>query len=225
MATGRNIADWLKLFGGPSHPWVGQGVALALGLVGLGWGLGVAPAQAGTVVISTGGVVVSTPNFFLSVGQPVVFYPTYGVYPSGVYSSTVYFPTYFPSYFPTYPVYHLPVYYPVYPAPIYPSLVIDDAGAPQGMPVEGLWPGLAGDFAAGEGRLGAAGEGRSLQFAPMVQFTSYPSSGSAMELMGTSGLAVPPEAADPLPDTAIGGTTYRISSPNPYSESLRTIDE
>jgi hypothetical protein len=85
-------------------------LALALGSLTLG-----TPAQAGTIVISNGGLIISTADFFLSIGHPVVIHQPVIV---------------------SYPVYHFPygsryriqTYHPHRPYRYrgYPPLAIDD---------------------------------------------------------------------------------------------------
>ncbi|HEY9878972.1 MAG TPA: hypothetical protein V6D29_10980 [Leptolyngbyaceae cyanobacterium] len=186
---------------------------ITTGLVGLGLSLFSAPAQADTVVISTGGFAISAPNFFLSVGNPVVFYPTVVSYPSVIYS---------PSYF-LFPQPY-PIHQSLYPASTYPPLAIDDAISPPvqpdgvvGTPTVITNPvryTLTNNYVV-----------RSDSPDPIARFTSNTMPWVGVQDLSTSREGVTPGSPSSPLQPGTETTDYQISSPDPFNQSLRSLDQ
>ena len=192
-------------------------------LVVVGGGAALAtPVEAGTVVIRSGGVVVSTSDFFLSIGRPVVIYQPVIVSP----------PVY---HFPNHPRYRIPAHYPRYRSgypsyphrsyPGHPPLAIDDR--------------LESDGLSGfQNR--RVPEGMGLQSIPAtsVTFPRYSSAVSYPALIRpevstfTTPILLPastlpeglssPTGSESLPPVE---TTERRISPSPFNRSLRELQE
>ncbi|MBD2256978.1 hypothetical protein [Pseudanabaena sp. FACHB-2040] len=205
--------------------------AVATLAAGAGFAILAAPAQAGTVIIGTHNFTISTPNFFLSVGNPVVVYPQTGVYYPGVvyHPGVVHYPVvHRPAVrFPTTQIYPYRTYQRVYRVERRrPTLVIDDAVS---APIEGdslsvypayptalpdtsrytlVTPYLEADTSAD----------------PITRFTSNSLPWLEVNLST-------PQQPDALPviespaEPQSGTTTYRLSSPSPFNQSLGTLGE
>lgn len=178
-------------------------------------GLLAPPAQADTVIISTGGVALSTPGFFFSIGNPVVLYPPVVAYPPTIY-------------FPAYPQFSYPHAYPVYSSSYrvhyYPSLAIDDALSPQVQPDRTV---VVSTDSANPNRspLTSSYVIRSGEGDPFAQFTRNTMPWLEIKdlstVPGVDGVQAGSSFGQPEPEA----TTYQISSPDPFNQSLRSLGQ
>ncbi|HEY9881377.1 MAG TPA: hypothetical protein V6D29_23170 [Leptolyngbyaceae cyanobacterium] len=178
-------------------------------------------AQASTVIISTGGVTLSTPGFFLSIGNPVVFYPPVVAYPPIVaYPPTIYFPPY--------PVLSHPYTYPVH-SPRYrllghPPLVLDDGVSMQVQPGE-MVGSVSADVSNSDPYPSANRYVTQLgEVDPLVRFTSNPMPWVEVEDLSTTPSVSTVQVA-PSVQSEPSVNTYRISSPDPFNSSLRSLGQ
>jgi hypothetical protein len=186
----------------------------------LGWLVGLAiatgylvaapPAEAGTVIIRNGGVVVSTPGFFLSIGRPVVIYQ-----PVVVYQPVYRFPRSSHGYVT--PHYRYSPHYPYYGRP---PLAIDDR--------------LGADITGNSPNGARFQDVRTLSplnvqpavYTPITTTSPSPST-TTLEARPVEMPIVLPASAiptTPLPESA--STTERvISNPSPFDRSLMEMME
>ena len=164
-------------------------------------------AQAGTVIISSGGIAIGTPGFYLSIGRPVI-YPVPIIIHSPIYR------------FPHYPRYHLPrrrVYR--YTRYSFPHLAIDDATPLQ----SDVGPNLSGSRLPQPEITPALLPSSRFRFLPQTLETDDLGLPSILPTanFATEGFNPTAESVTTTPT----GRTYRLSAPNPFSESLRTLNQ
>lgn len=201
----------------------GYGVAAALA-ISVGASVAIAPAaEAGTVIISSGGVAIGAPGFFLSIGQPIVVHPPlYNCYPATVH-------------FPTYPVYPHPYTFRrhiyrvrVNRQPVtFPNGLTLSEDNPTGVsslaPVSAIgtaYPTNSADSVTAPGT--AAFDLPPVSPAVISQFTDNPYPWLETANLSTTATATP-EAVPPTTSSTPRSDSFILQSPSPFNQSVGTL--
>jgi hypothetical protein len=190
---------------------------------GAGLSLLAAPAHAGTVVIGTRNLTISTPGFFLSIGDPVIYSPGVVYRRVGVHPGVIRHPVVG---FPTHPIYPRRTYQRIYRVERHrPTLSIHDATPPIGGDGDSVYPSYPGTLPdTSRYTLVTPYLEADTSPDPIARFTSNALPWLEVESVSapTFSESWPVNALPEAPQSS--ATTYRLSSPSPFNQSLGTLD-